>query len=118
MAKQVNPGELGTLIKIKRCIEIKDDEGFKTRNWVNVFGKDVFVGCHWSNAHGQEALTAASLDLKEPATLTMRYSDKITPECRIYKKSDPQPFEIISIDNVNEQNQWLEIKVQRTVKAK
>ena len=117
MAKQINPGQLRTLIEIKACIEIKDEDGFKIRDWVNVFGEGVFVGCHWANVHGQEVLTAASLDLREPATLTMRYSNKITPECRIYKKGDSRPYEIISLDNVNERDQWLEIKVQRTVKA-
>ncbi|MGI6156588.1 MAG: head-tail adaptor protein [Enterococcus lemanii] len=117
MAKQVNPGQLRTQIEIKAYTETKDEDGFKIRSWLNVFGEGVLVGCHWSNAHGQEVLTAASLDLREPATLTMRYSDKITPECRIYKKTDPRPYEIISLDNVNERNQWLEVRVQRTVKT-
>lgn len=117
MAKHVNPGQLRTPVEIKAAREIKDKDGFKTRIWENVFGEGVLIRCRWSNVHGQEALTAASLDLKEPATLMMRHSSKITPQCRIFKAGDPNPYEIISLDNVNERGQWLEIKVQRTVKA-
>lgn len=115
--KQVNPGQMRTPIQIKTYTETKDEDGFKIKEWKNVFSEGTTIYCHWSNAHGQEALTAASLELKEPATLTMRYSDKITPKCRIFKKSDSKPYEVISLDNVNERNQWLELKVQRTVQT-
>ena len=46
---------------------------------------------------------------KEPATLTMRYSPLITPQCRIKKAGDTEPFEIISMNDVRTV-EWLEIK--------
>ena len=58
------------------------------------------------------------LQLREPATLTMRYSPKITEQCLVFKKGDSRPFEIVSIDNVEERNRWLELKVQRKVEAR
>jgi len=118
MAKSANPGELRTLIEIKSYTETVNENGFKDKLWANVFDEGVFVGCKWVNVHGTEALTAASLNLREPATLTLRYSPLITPTCRVYKKGDDAPYEIISLDNVEERGLWLELKVQRTVAAK
>ena len=72
----------------------------------------------WVNAHGTEVYQSMNLDLREPATLTGRYSSLITPQCRITKVGDPEPYEIISIDDVENRHQWLEIKVQRMVSAR
>nr|DAR46642.1 MAG TPA: putative head-tail adaptor [Caudoviricetes sp.] len=58
------------------------------------------------------------LELREPATITMRYSPLINEQLLIYKGSDAQPFEVISIDDVEERHVWLEIKVQRKVSAR
>lgn len=70
--------------------------------------------CKWVNAHGYEVFQTMQLEIREPATITTRYSPKLLdPKLVVYKASDPMPYEIISIDNVEEQNEWLEIKVQR-----
>ena len=115
MAKRANAGDLRTLIIVERLNEAQDADGYPVREWVNVFGQGEYR-VKWVNAHGTEVYESMSLDLREPATLTGRYSPLITPQCRITK--DGEPYEIISIDDVENRHQWLEIKVQRTVSAR
>lgn len=122
-----------------------DDDGYPITSVVNVLGKSnggnltfplnipqggftfsnrsydldkMAVKVKWVNAHGTDAYTSMQLQLREPATITCRYSPSITPDCIIYKAKDPNPYEIISIDNVEERSRWLEIKVQRKVASR
>jgi len=118
MAKKANPGELRTAVYVEKCIETQDQDGYPVRTWVNVFGEGQRRHCKWVNVHGTETYEAMRLGLREPATLTMRYSPLITQQCRIIKAGDPEPYEIISIDDVENRHRWLEIKVQRTVSAR
>ena len=60
---------------------------------------------------------AAELHLREPATITMRYSPRVTVKSRIWRERDTNPYEVISINNVNDRCEFLEIKVQRVVTA-
>lgn len=116
MAKRANAGELRTPVVVESLIETQDADGYPVRVWLNVFGQGKEYRVKWVNVHGREVYESMSLDLKEPATLTGRYSPLITPQCRITK--DGEPYEVISIDDVENRHQWLEIKVQRLVSAK
>lgn len=118
MAKAANPGELRTEIVIERTIGGVDADLYEIDGWENVFGEDASVLVKWVNAHGNEVLEARRQNLKQPATLTMRYSPLITVDCRVKKTGDPVPHEIISIDDVEERHQWLEIKIGREVSAR
>lgn len=118
MSKTANPGELNTLVSFIKIVRENDEESYSQEKKVNVFGKDALVPTKWVNAHGTEAFTALQLSLREPATITCRYSPLITETCLVYRKGDDDPFEIISIDNVEQRNTWLEIKVQRRVPAR
>ena len=105
MSKTANPGELNTLVSFIKIVRENDEESYSQEKKVNVFGKDALVPTKWVNAHGSEAFTC-------------RYSPLITETCLVYRKGDDDPFEIISIDNVEQRNTWLEIKVQRRVPAR
>ena len=118
MSKYANAGELRTPVRFKRVVTESDSDGFPQTEEENVFGGDGSIRVKWVNAHGTDAFTAMQLKLREPATITMRYSPKISADMVVYKGSDPKPYEIISIDNVEERNRWLEIKVQRKVAAR
>lgn len=118
MSKSANPGELRTAVTVTRITRTIDDEGYPSEAEVNVFGTDATVMVKWVNAHGSDAFTAMQLQLREPATVTMRYSPLVTRDALIYRGADPEPYEIISIDNVGEGNAWLEIKVQRKEAAR
>ena len=86
---------------------------------MNVFGDGVPCMCKWVNAHGYEVFQTMQLQIREPATITTRYSPLLLdPKLTVYKGKDQTPYEIISIDNVEEENVWLEIKVQRKTGAR
>ena len=118
MSKYANPGELRTPVYFKHIKRMTDTEGYPHEIPVNVFGENEAILTKWVNAHGTEAFTALQLSLQEPATITCRYSPLITETCLVYRKGDDKPFEIISIDNVEERNFWMEIKVKRKVPAR
>lgn len=114
MAARANAGEMRTKITIKNPVySIKD--GFSREEFVDAFSRPVW--CKWVNAHGSEVYQAAELRLREPATITMRYSPRVTVKSRIWRGSDAEPYEVISINNVNDRCEFLEIKVQRMVTA-
>ncbi|MCR5552247.1 MAG: head-tail adaptor protein [Oscillospiraceae bacterium] len=118
MSKAANPGELRTPVYFMSHVKTIDDEGDHHDSLVNVFGENVAVRCKWVNAHGTEAFEALKLQLREPATITCRYSPLINRTLDVLKGTDPDPYEIVSIDNVQEQGMWLEIKVQRKEAAR
>ena len=114
MAARVNAGEMRTKITIKNP-KYTIQDGFGIKEFVNAFTRPVW--CKWVNAHGAEIYQAAELRLREPATITMRYSPLVTVESRIWRGRDTEPYEVISINNVNGRCEFLEIKVQRVVTA-
>lgn len=124
MSKSANAGELQIPVYFKKCCSGVDADGFQIEDEVNVAGQDdrgndVPFMCKWVNAHGSEVWSAMQLQLRDPATITTRYSSAIDDETLVvYRGSDPEPYEVISIDNVEQKNVWLEIKVQRKVSAR
>ena len=124
MARQAGAGELRTRIYIRRLVKAADSAGVasKTRE-ESVFesgpdGKERIYHCKWVNAYGSEVFAAMQLQVQEPATLTMRYSPRIQADQLIYKAGDPAPYEIVSINDVEERHTWLEVKVRRKKAAR
>lgn len=117
MAKQANAGELRTLAYFRRVVKETDEEGYPLGREETVFhdsaGREVPVHCKWVNAHGTEVFSAMQLQLRQPATLTMRYSPLIQPTMLVYKGRDPVPYEVVSVDDVEDRHRWLEVTVQR-----
>lgn len=134
MSKDANPGELRTPVIVLEAIETRNDNGYLVKEWNNAFGA-AYIKVKWVNLHGTEAWQQMSHELKEPATLTCRYSPKITELSRILQISDHERYEnlisegkeleaeelcyeVLSLDNVEQKNEWLEIRVQRWTRAK
>lgn len=118
MARQASAGDLRTRIYIRKMVKKTDSDGNAGEREESVFppgqdGKERMWHCKWVNAYGSEVFIAMQSQVQEPATLTMRYSPKIQPDHLIYKVGDPAPYEIISINDVEERHTWLEIKVKR-----
>ena len=117
MAKSARAGELQTVVYFRRVIKDTDEEGYPRQREEYVFtdrdGREQGIHCKWVNAHGTEVFSAMQLQIREPATLTMRYSPLISADMLVYKGMDPRPYEIISVNNVEDRGKWLEIKVQR-----
>jgi hypothetical protein len=113
MAKYANAGELRTPVKFIRIDRGKDADGYSTEIEVEV----IKTYCKWVNIHGGEVFTAMQQQLREPATITMRYSPLVNPKLIIYKGADPDPFEVISINDVEDRHVWIEVNVQRRTGA-
>lgn len=124
MSKFANPGELRTPVYFFRIIRSTDEEGVPVVTPRSVFldesDNPAPIMAKWVNLHGTEVFTAMQLELREPVTLTLRYSPQLTDEKLVVKKdlSDDDGYEIISIDDVENRHVWLEIKIQRKVAAK
>lgn len=122
MSKFANPGELRTRVKFVKAVFTTDAAGYQAPTETNVFGvsngNDNYLRAKWVNAHGSEAFSADKLELQQPATITCRYSPLINDKLLVYKYGDTEPYEIISVDNVEERNRWLEIAVKRRVSAR
>lgn len=106
-------GELRTWIDVQAPISTVESTGYPRQTWESIWPGP--RPCRWINAHGAEAWQNASLDLKEAATITLRYDSRITPECRVVKGGEA--WEIISLDDVRERGHWLELKIKRIVPA-
>ena len=111
MAKYVNAGELRTPIKFTKIERTKDTDGYP----IEVEKTVLETKCKWVNVHRTEVFTAMQQQLREPATITMRYSPLINAKLTIYKDTDM--YEVISINDVEDRHKWLEIKVQRKTEA-
>lgn len=106
-------GKLKTAITIKSVTSGSDANGTPTAPETTV----LTAKCLWQNAHGTETVENLRLNLGELATITMRYSSLVNVQQRIYRGSETTPWEIVSIDNVEQRNRWLEIKVRKMVAA-
>ncbi len=121
MARKANAGEMKTKIMVESFASKEDADGYPQKTWKNIRPQGGTFWCKWVNAHGRDVFEAQQLGLNELATVTLRYSSLsalITPTCRLYKGRDPVPYDIISINNVEDANRWLEIKVHRKVASK
>lgn len=123
ISKRANGRELQAAVYFKSVKRTTDNEGFPVEKEVNLLGqdetgRDIPARVKWVNAHGTEVFAAMQLKLREPATITMRYHPGVHVGLLVYREGDKKPFEIISIDNVEERGRWLEIKVQRKVTAR
>ena len=118
MSKEANAGELRTPVYFCSNEKVTDEEGVTSFREANIFGEGIFLRCKWVNAHGNEVFAAMQHNTNEPPTITCPSPPTINNNQIVYKVGDPRPYEIISCDNVEEKNKWLEIKVKRRSQAK
>lgn len=124
MARQARAEELRTRIYIHSVSKAVDKEGVASEKCetsaigYDARGQEIMYHCKWVNAYGSEVFSAKQLQLKASATLTMRYSPKIQVDQLVYKVGDPEPWEIISINDVEDRHCWLEVKVGRREAAR
>ena len=103
----LNAGEFRTPVTIERPVLSQDSGGFQSRNR---YVKVASVRVKWTNVHGAEVWQAAAVQARKPATVLMRYRDDVDETCVIKKGTDR--YEIVSMDNVQERDHIIELKVQ------
>ncbi len=112
-------GDLRTKIRIQK--EITTGTGsFATKAWYDLddtakAGTAYNIPAQWVNVHGTEAWIADSVQAQLGATVTIRYRSDITPSCRILLGS--VVYQIVSLDNIRQRNEWLELKVKASVNS-
>lgn len=125
MAKAAMTGEMRTRIKVFSITTTKDAEGYDIETLTNVFGAGSYVKCKWVNSHGNDVYENQRLELGQVATITMRYTSLITPTCIIWHETEAgtvafprlNSWDVISLNNVEDRRQFLEIVVKRKVVA-
>lgn len=88
--------------------------GFKSTAYVSILPR--YVRAIWENAHGSEAIVAASQQYQDPATVTVRYRSGITPKLRVCMRGDEaRPYEVVSLNDIDNRHEYVELKVRRVV---
>jgi SPP1 family predicted phage head-tail adaptor len=109
--KVFNPGELRTRVTLKSRDVTTQTGGFQKPAYTTTL---TTVWAKWVNVHGTEAWTVANtLGAMQAATVTIRYRAGIDPTCAVEK--DAEIWEIVSIDDIQERHEFLELKVKRVV---
>lgn len=117
MAKCADAGDLRTRIYVLDRAELEpviDSLGNRSYDISGLTQNGRRFWCKWVNAYGQEVFAARQAQVEEPATLTLRYTDNITPTCVLCRRGDRAPFEVIAVNDVENRHIWLEVKVQRS----
>lgn len=104
-----NPGELRTKITLKTRTVTQDAGGF-TIPANAVIAK---VWSRWNNAHGREMMEGLINQVDMPAIVLIRYRDDVNTACVVVKGN--QTYEILSLDNIQERSEYLELRVKRMV---
>jgi SPP1 family predicted phage head-tail adaptor len=107
----VNPGEMRTRITFQVPTVTKDAGGAQVKAYANV-STNPMVWARWVNAHGDEAVQSAALKSAQRATVTVRQRTDILTTWQVLK--DNEAWQIISIDEVQDRNRWIELVVERT----
>lgn len=71
--------------------------------------------CQWTNAHGTESIRDNLVAGVLTATIIVRWDPRIDATCRVM--CDGEAWRITSVDDVRAQHRWMEITLERTVKA-
>lgn len=108
--KPSNPGELRVPITLQGPTLEADAGGAQRPTWEDLTDGD--VQAKWVNVHGMEAWAVDRAGKAvSAATVTIRYRADVTPRCSILKGG--ARWEIVSLDNILERGEYLEIKVKR-----
>lgn len=104
--KVTNPGDYRTRVTLKKRTVVKGTGGFQTPSLITL----AMVWAKWVNVHGSEAWAANAVNAMRAATVTIRYRDDIDETCTVVL--DGNNYEITSMDNIQQRNEYIELKLQ------
>jgi SPP1 family predicted phage head-tail adaptor len=102
--------ELRTRITFQEPTVTVDAGGAQVPSWANISSVPT-VWARWINVHGEEAVSNEALKSAQRATVTVRYRNDLVSTWRVAKGSEY--WQIISIDQVQGRNHWIEMVVER-----
>jgi len=103
----IKVSDLRTRITFQSPTITKDAGGAQKTTYVDVS----IVWAQWINDHGQEAVAAEALVSAQRATVRIRHRTDIVETWRVMK--DSEAWKILSIDEVQDKNRWVELRVER-----
>lgn len=101
-----NPGDLRTQIILQTPTITKTAGGAQVVTWTTL----ATVWAKWTNVHGSEVWQSQAVQAASPATVLIRYRADVNAACSILKGSTR--YEIVSLDNIQERGEYLELKVK------
>lgn len=110
-------GKMRTKIRIQKKQKIGEGS-FADEAWFDLGNtaetdEPKYIWSNWINVHGSEVWAAESVQAQKAATVTIRYRKDVDEQCRIVK--DGVIYQIVSIDDIQEYHQWIEMKVRAAV---
>jgi len=105
--KPTNPGELRTEITLQQRSVSTETGNFQVPAWADI----ATVQAKWTNVHGNEVWLANTVQASQPATVWIRWRSGLDTTCAVLKGTTR--YEIVSLDNVQERNEYIELKVKR-----
>lgn len=115
MARTANIGEMRTRIRGVNCTYGQDAEGFQTITETPLFkGKSAW--CKWTFSHGNDLYEHMKLGVKQMATITMFFTEEVTPTCKIWRNGETgeeNAWHVVSINHVEDSRRFTEIRVKR-----
>lgn len=105
--KVSNPGDLRLKIALYSRAVTAETGGFQKPSLTKI--ADVWA--RWTNVHGSEALQAAAIQALDAATVLIRYRAGMDRTCVVEKGG--QLYEIISLDDIQERHEYIELKVRK-----
>ena len=104
--KVTNPGEMRTSITLQTPTITKATGGAQVVTWTTL----ATVWAKWTNVHGSEVWQSQAVEAVSPATVLIRYRAGVNTACSILKGTER--YEIVSVDNIFEKSEYLELKVK------
>jgi SPP1 family predicted phage head-tail adaptor len=104
-----NPGEMRTFITLQKRLSVSQDAGGFPQP---AYPQEYTCWGKWVNFHGSEVFSAQAAGVESGATVTIRYRSDLDETWRIVKGG--LVYEIISMDDIQNRHEYLEIKVKRS----
>ena len=119
MASRIDIGMMRTKVHFYEPRPSRSSTGQPIENPVDVFGGAVW--CKWVTQHGSEVFEDMRTEAVDQATITMHYSPKVNVKQFVTRKNkitgEDERYEIVSINDVEDKNQFLEVYVRRNIKG-
>lgn len=106
----IKVSDLRTRITFQSPTLAKDAGGAQVPTYVNI-ALIPSVWAQWINDHGQESVSSEAVTSAQRATVRFRYRSDVQTTWRVMK--DAEPWQILSIDPVQDRNRWVELRVER-----
>jgi SPP1 family predicted phage head-tail adaptor len=101
--------DLRTRITFQEPTVTKDPGGAQRTTYANI-GTNPTVWAQWINDHGQEVVASEAEKSVQRATIRIRHRGDIVTTWQVLK--DGEAWQILSVDQVQDRNRWVEMRVE------